>query len=259
MSTIRDLVTSSLRLAGITAAGETPAANDLNDGISSFSMMMDMWANEGLLVPNVTREVFALTPGKKIHTFGTGGDFVSSRPLEIQRVCIQDGAMVDVTPAPTPMDPTPTPVFAEADSSFELPVRIINSDEYSEVVNKSSTSTIPSKVYADMAFPLINFYFWPVPSVATNAVIYSKKSLGSFTDPDTILSLPAGYEYAIKYNLALELAIEWGRSLDSRVDSIAASSKGVIQIQNSPTLKMKSDADGLTRVKRTFNIYTGEQ
>jgi hypothetical protein len=62
---------------------------------------------------------------------------------------------------------------------------------------------------------------------------------------------------AIRYNLALRLATEWGRPLDQAVIMLAAESMGVVKRANKVVAELRVD-NALLPNGGQFNIYTGE-
>lgn len=48
MTTARDLVTMSLRSIGVLHSGETPSAEEANDGLDALNQMLHSWLYEGV-------------------------------------------------------------------------------------------------------------------------------------------------------------------------------------------------------------------
>lgn len=236
MATVRDLISGSLRLIQAIATGETPTASELADGLLVLNDMLGNWSTESLLINNRVREVFPLTAGQAAYTMGTGGNFNSARPNEIEEVkLLQD--------------------------SVETPVEIINLQQWSEIALKTNQTTMPTKVYPEMSYPLLTLNFWPVPSVANSAVIYSRKSLSAFASVNDTFDLPPGYAKAIRYNLAIELAPEYGKQASAEV--IAGASDGLANIRRANIRPQYLSGDEVSAMaegsrRSGFNFYTGE-
>src|SRR5688572_2176506 len=151
--TAREMIASSLRLIGVLAAGETPTGGEASNNLDTFNQMISSWSNENLLVYEKVRDEFTLTPNTATYTWGTGGTFNSSRPIEVISAALElQGA-----------DPQ------------EIPLKILTTKEYSEISLKGTTSDIPCAVYFDGAFPQLNATFYYIPSAAEHAVFYSLK------------------------------------------------------------------------------------
>lgn len=236
MSTARDLIAGSLRILGAVATGETPSANEQNDALSALNDMLDSWSTEGLIVPNKVREVFPLVPGQAAYAMGVGAaDFNTVRPLEITTALIQLLASSPLT---------------------ELPMDILNQQQFAEIRIKPIQSTIPLVIYPENTFPNETLNLWPVPSAANSLVLYSMKPLVNLATPSTVISLPPGYARALRYGLAQELAPEFGKELSMGAMEIAAESKANIKRRNSKPVLLKTD-EALQRPGRGFNFYTG--
>lgn len=236
MATAADIIKGSLRLLGAIATGETPSASETADGLSALNDMLDSWSNEGLAVFAREREVFALTPSLQAHTMGTSGTFNTTRPNDIEEVKILSGTL-------------------------ETHVEIINFEQWSQVGIKSTASDIPTQVYIERGFPLLTLNFWPIPSVANSAVIYSRKSLTAFALSSTTVSLPPGYSESLKFNLAVRLAPEFGTAASAEVIAFAMESKDNLKRANlrpqyldGSEISCMASGNG----SATFNFYSGD-
>lgn len=227
-STVRDLIKGSLRLIGVLATGETPSAEELNDALSVLNDMLGSWSLESLTLFSQQRESFPLVPGKRSYTMGDSGDFDTVRPLSVQM------AGVEII-------------------GTELPIQISNQSQWAHLSIKS-TPGLPSQIYIDYSHPRATIDVWPVPSVANNLILYSAKSLTSFSSINDPLTLPPGYAKALRYNLATELAPEYGRSLDAAI--IAGAVEGKENIKRMNIKPQYLDSDFVS--SRPFNWLTGE-
>lgn len=232
MATALDIIEGSLRLIGALATGETPSSADSTDALTTMNQLIDSWSNDGYMVFERKREEFTLTALQASFTIGTGGNFNTSRPTTISEAGI-------------------------IENDTELPVEIISQQEFSQIVNKDTQSNIPQRLYYEPEYPLGKINLWPVPSVANTLVLYSMKPLSQIATTGTTISLPPGYERALKYNLAVELAPEYGKPIDSIVAQIAMDSKNELQRTNYRPLYMRSDAFGMNRNK-PWDYRTGD-
>jgi hypothetical protein len=236
LSTARDLINGSLRLIGAIATGETAQASELQDSIYALNNLLDSLSTEDLIIPTIVREEFSWASGTASRTIGpTTGDFATSRPLEILTATIEDQST------------TPT---------LEYPLDILNDDEWAAITSKSLQSTLPTELYYDATSPLGTLYLYPVPSATNNLVLYSKKALTQITNGNTVIAFLPGYERMLRFNLAIELVPEFGKSVSAEIAEIARESKANIKRQNIKPAYMGCDAALLTR--KTFNILTGE-
>lgn len=235
--TARDLIEGSLRLIGALASGESASASEAANGLTSLNDLIDAWSTELLLIPNKVREEFALTGNQQTYTMGTGGDFDTTRPQKIEDALIQFTANVPV---------------------LELPMKILNTPEYAGIFLKEITSKFPTLLYSDNAFPLANITVWPVPDNATySLVLYSLKALTSLANLSTSLSLPPGYQRALRYALAIDLAPEYGKTPSPVVIAIADQAKAEIKRMNAEPRYLRVD-DALVGKSKVWNYRTGE-
>ncbi len=230
--TVLDLITNSLRLIGALSTGEVPSANESDEALTILNDMLEQWSIQGLLVYQQTKETFALTANQNPHTMGPGGNFDTTRPTRILRANILKGTQ-------------------------EFYLEVIDTKKWADISIKTTSSSIPSYLMTDGAFPLLNINLWPIPSEANSLVIYSIKPIAAFAAITDDIALPPGYSRAIRYNLAAELAIEYGRAPHPKIEQIASESKAELVRQNTTAYIMRNDAVSLV-TKKPFNWLIGE-
>lgn len=228
--TARDLITTSLRLIGAVAPGETVSADEAFDGLSTLNRLIDSWSTEKLLIFQITKEEFTLIAGTQSYTIGSGGDFDTERPIEIKKALVRLG-------------------------SSEYPLEILSLDRWSSIMQKSVSSSIPTGIYLDGAYPLNGLSIYPKPSAAVVLVIYSLKQISQIATLDSVLSLPPGYERALIYNFAKEVSPEYGLSVNPLVFETANESKANIKRANHRSSYLR--ADGALTAGGSFNFITG--
>ena len=205
MTTALDLITGAAKLIGVLNKGENMAADDAADGLVSLNDMIESWSNNGLLVYARTIETFSLVAGTASYTMGTGQTWNTTRPIRIISAQIRDGANLD------------------------FPVKIINDEEYYNVQDKGSQSPYPEYLNFSNAHPYPVIKFWGTPSQAYTARLVSEKVLSSFALTSTTVDLPSGWKRAIRFNLAVEMAPEYGVKVDPVVLDKADESLGLIK------------------------------
>ena len=218
--TVYDLICSSLRLAGILASGETPNAEEAQDCLTALNQMLDAWTAERTLIYEVKFSNFNLTAGKPSYTIGidpagSTSDFNVQRPVIIQSAAIIPGL------------------------GLEWPLDIVNSVRWASIPEKGATGVLPRSLYCDWAMPIATFYFHPVPSTASQLKMFAISPLPQFANLTDTLSLPAGYERAVRYNLAMNLSAEF--PVNSLADlqlvaAIAQESKAAVKVLNAELL-----------------------
>lgn len=235
--TASGLIASSLRVLGVLANGENPSANEQSDALTALNQLIDTWSTQQLLIPSKIREVFPLVAGQQTYTMGVGGTFNTTRAMKIENALIQ----------------------LESNSPLiEIPMRILTKEEYASIILKTMESTFPLYLYDDGAYPLNNISVWPVPNAGVNnLVFYSWKPLAEFATITTQVSLPPGYERALKYALALELAPEYGKAISELTMALAVDSKADIKRMNYRPHYLQVDQE-LRAKPAVWNWMTGE-
>lgn len=236
--TVLDLINSSLRLIGVLASGEDASAAEANDALQSLNNMVDTWSVEQLLNYSKVTETFALVVGQQSYQMGTGApDFNTSRPQRIENALFsQTGA---------------------AGTLFNLEIDIINQDQWAALTVPTTASNIPTKLFVNYTWPYATLYFWPIPQAVNNLVLWSWKPMVDFSALSTTVTLPPGYNKALTYNLAVELAPEFGKDPSGIVIQQAVESKAAIKRMNNKPLLLSCDEATLAQ-KPVFNWLTGE-
>lgn len=235
--TAREMIASSLRLIGVLASGETATSNEANDALESLNQMLSSWSNENLVVYQKVRDEFTLTADDGSYTWGTtagAGNFTTARPIEVLTANLE----------------------LQGTDPQEIPLKILTLQEYASLSSKTLDSSVPACVYFDGAYPNVGVEFYPVPSTAEHVVFYSLKPFSTLT-LSTELSYPPGYEKAIRYNLAMDLAPEYGRQPDALIMQQAIDAKSAIKRKNSQTPILKTDLP-INSSKNSFDYRTGE-
>lgn len=226
MSTALDLIKKSMRLIGALGQGEVPTASEATDGLDALNTMLDSWSIERLMVYQILQETFTWTGGQSSRTIGSGGNFATTRPVHIENG------------------------FTRISDS-DYPYTVISKEQYDSIVAKTSQSSYPDVIYYQPSYPLGILYAYPVPSASVSFYLNSWKQLQQFTSLTTDLALPPGYKKAIEYNLAIEIAPEFGLSVSDGIRETAAKSKGSLKRLNSPSMVAQVDSGAITRGRRS--------
>jgi hypothetical protein len=233
-TTAGDQINGALRLIGMLAEGETPSAATSQDALTALNQMIDSWNTERLSVFSTQDQVFSWTPGLISRTLGPTGDFVGNRPILLD-------------------DST---YFRDPANGISFGIKIINQQQYDGIAVKTVTSTYPQVIWVNMAYPDIEMYVYPVP---TKVLEWHFISVEELTQPSTLatsLAFPPGYLRAFRFNLACEIAAEFGVEPSRQVQRIAMSSKRDIKRINNPD-DIMSLPYSLVGTRQRFNIFAG--
>jgi len=234
MATAGDQINGALKLIGELAEGEEPSPATSQDALTALNQMLDSWSADRLAVYATEDTTFTWTANVASLTLGpSGADITAARPLQV-------------------MDST---YFNYNNLSYGL--ALINEEQYNAIALKSSTSTWPQLLWVNMGMPLITMKIWPVPTASVEFHLISVVQLTQPALTSTELSVPPGYLRAFRYNLACEIAAEFGVEPPPRVAAIAARSLRTIKRINNPNDLMSMPYQIVTRSPR-FNIFTGQ-
>jgi hypothetical protein len=86
--------------------------------------------------------------------------------------------------------------------------------------------------------------------------IFSWSQIDQFTDVNADIVLPPGYEKALRYNLALEMAPEYGKNPSEIVVAGALTAKAAIKSFNLKPVLMQAD-NALLSHRTGWNYLTG--
>jgi hypothetical protein len=137
----------------------------------------------------------------------------------------------------------------------------LNAEQYQRIRLQGTQSTLVQKIYYETAYPNGVVHVWPVPTENDQIELSTYQQLaGSFTSGTQTFDAPPGYLEAVRYNLALRLALEWRKDPKPGVVKLAADSLATIQALNAETPQMDVNAGVLPiRTDRSgFNRLTGD-
>lgn len=223
MATALDMITRAMRLAGVIGKGESPSDDEAADGLEALNSMLDSWQTERLFVYQISENSFTWGSGNQSRTVGAAGNFVMARPAQVD-------------------DST---YFVQNNISY--PVRLIDSDAWAAIPDKTTTSTLPFWLYVEYGVSTVTLYAYPTPSAAITIKLRTWAGLQSFAALTTDLSLPMGNERAIVYSLAEEFGPEFGVDVPPRVADIARKARRNLKRINSVPPVMASEVGYMNR------------
>lgn len=236
-----DLITRSLRTAGILSSVDSPVAEDLADVMLILNGMIDAWGMDGLLVYTKVISAFALTANVQSYPIGIGAaaPFNVTRPAQLQNANLQI---------------TTTSPFVE------MPLELLDHNGWMSIPVKNITGTFPTKLYYSPDYPNGTLFFWPIPTSGLNVVIDYWNQLSQFTDPTNVFTLPPGYYEAIYLNLAVRLCTpEWGvMQVPPSLAQLASEAKYRIEKLNAtppPQMTVDYGVQGVDKQTGYRNLY----
>ena len=234
MASAGDIINGSLRLLGVLAEGETPSAATSQDALTALNQMIDSWNTERLAVFSTQDQIFTWSPGVISRTLGPSGTFSGIRPI----------ALDDST------------FFRDPASGISYGIKIINQQQYNGIAVKTVTSSYPQVMWINMTYPDIEMYVYPVPLRSLEFHFVSVEELTQPVNLATTLAFPPGYLRCFRYNLACEMAPEFGVEPSPQVQRIAMTSKRNLKRVNNPGDVMALPYS-IVGTRQRFNIFAG--
>lgn len=233
-TTAGDQINGALRLLGILAEGETPSAATSQDALTALNQMVDSWNTERLSVFSTQDQIVTWLPNVKTMTMGPSGDYVGNRPILVD----------DAT------------YFRDPSNGISFGIKLINQQQYDGIAVKTVTSTYPQVMWVNMEYPNITMTVYPVPTKTLEFHIISVEELTQPATLATNLAFPPGYLRAFKYNLACEIAPEFGVEPSPTVSRIAMTSKRNLKRINNPDDIMALPYS-IVATRQRYNIFAG--
>lgn len=234
ITTARDLINDAHRLLNLTASGNVLPEVNYQDNLRALNQMIDSWNTERLAVFSTQDQIFLWPSGQLNRTLGPTGDFVGNRPVLLD----------DAT------------YFRDPQTNVSYGIKFINQQQYDGIAVKTVTSTYPQVMFINMTFPDIDMYVYPKP---LRELEWHFISVDELTQPATLatsLTFPPGYLRAFRYNLACELAPEFGIEPSTQVQRIAMYSKRNLKRINNPDDIMALPYS-IVGTRQRYNIYAG--
>ena len=233
-TTAGDMINGAMRLLNILDQDGTADATQLANGLTAMNQMIDSWNTERLSVYSTQDQQFTWTASTASRTLGPSGNFVGNRPILLD-------------------DST---YFKDPGTGVSYGLNFINQEQYDAIALKTATSTYPQTMFINMEYPDITMYLYPIPTKDLEFHFISVTELTQPAASSTTLALPPGYLRAFRYNLAIEIAMEYGLDAPASVKRIADISKRNLKRINNPDDVMAMPYAIMTRHQR-YNIYVG--
>lgn len=234
MTTAGDQINGALRLIGQLAESEVPTAAASQDALTAFNQMLDSWSTEKLSIFTTQEQIFTWPAGALTKSLGPTGDFIGNRPITM------DDATYFVDPA----------------NGISFGIMLINQQQYDGIAVKTVTSTYPQIMWVNTSYPNIEMHLYPVPTKPLEWHFISVQELAQPASLATSLIFPPGYMRCFKYNLACEIAAEFGVEPPPTVARIAMTSKRNLKRINNPD-DIMSIPYSIVGTRQRFNVYAG--
>lgn len=223
MTSALDLITSSARLIGVVRKNESLTADEAVDGLEVLNDMIDSWSNNGLTIVSRVLESFSIN-GAMTYTIGAGQTLNTVRPIAIISATFNLGGV-------------------------DYPMEIITDEEFQNIPYKTVASSNPFYLNYNNAYPYGTIRLWPQGT--GTLTLLSEKPLTELASLSTTIDLPVGWKKALRSNLALDLAAEYGVKAPAEIIKMAGDSKSSIELAIAKNRPIKLDRP----LFRRYDIY----
>ena len=239
--TASDVIKSAFRIIGVVGKSEVPSNDEMMDALQALNLMLEQWSARRLIVRGTMQFSNVLTANKYSYTIGTGGNFNTSKPIEITSAFIRDANNID-----TGLD-------------------IISREEYDSYNDKLITAARPIALCFDAGaaqqasqMGTVLFYYIPDNSVTYTVFMQMQVALTNFTNLTSTVTFEAKYGEPMKYELAIRLWREYhesGKPIPDDIRALGARAMCVLEKTNHELPRAQLEVPPR---KSVFNIYTGD-
>lgn len=216
------LINASPTISGVTIPADLIARADVTvngTGLAANTVVTAVGVNTVTISPAAN----ATVPTPQVFSFTVPGDFKIPRPLRVTK------SFTRITTAGT--------------SGLDYPIDVLDQQQYTDIGYKGISAPWPIALWYNATFPLGNLYFYQNPSGAGSLHLFTDQILARLETLTQTVVLPQGYVRMIKWNLARELAAEYGKPWTALMEQNASDSYRMVKSLNTvPTPISNYDA-----------------
>jgi hypothetical protein len=226
--TARQICTTALRLLGV-AASEQPIQPDMAESaLDALNSLLSSWATERLLTYTRPKLPLPLVPGKGTYTWGEVSASLPTPDLAL--------------PPPVRLEMCLLTIPGSGGLTQEWPITVLTQAQYEAGLwLKDLQSAYPEYVYLEMSQPTALLHVWTVPTLPYTLQLFPWSARQPYTHWDHVLPWPEGYQRAMAYGLAVDLAPQYEREPSATVLRIAEESKRQVGNVNATVGRLTSD------------------
>lgn len=237
--TAGDQINRALRLLGVLAEGETPSASMSQDSLMALNQMIDSWNTERLSVYSTIDQITTWPVGSINESLGPTGSLTRLNGTAVRPILVDDATY-----------------YRDPSTNVSFGIKLINQQQYDGIAVKTVTSTYPQVMFVNMTYPDLDIFIYPRPTRLLEWHFISVQELDKPADLATDILFPPGYLRAFTYNLACEIAPEFGVEPSPQVARIAMASKRTLKRINNPD-DIMSMPYSIVATRQRYNIYAG--
>lgn len=201
--TVQELINAALRTIGVLASGESPSTEESDDSLLALNQLVSSWSAQELPLYQLVKATVTMT--------GAASYALATRPIRIKSAGVITAA------------------------GLQKDVAIVSAEQWAGIVDKSRTGAFADALWYDGGFPTGTVHLTPKPAAGT-LELFTYNALTAFDALGDTVTLPPGYERALIFSLALDLAPQFGRAVDPTVAAVAAEAMGAITRTNARVL-----------------------
>lgn len=236
--TVLDLITETLAIYGEYSPGEPLDAAAVQSCLFTLNGALDGLGDERLSIYSTSVLNYNAIAGKQSYTFGPApADWVTTAaaPSYISRAGVNVGGV-------------------------EIPVSVVNGDEWAGLGLKTLQSSIPSALWPQYGPVNHVLNLWPIPSAVMQFSLYVAQQIPRFAAQTDTVVLPAGYQEFLVYDLAIKTASKFGAPLPEWIPGAWREARTRIKERNYRALESRLDPAlrmGSGRGVPSIRFYTG--
>lgn len=189
------IIQFALRKIGVLELGVTPNATEVTNAAQALDMMIKSWITKGVKLWTVQEIAIPLVSGTSSYVIGPTSfspAVVAPKPMKLVQAWLRDT--------------TTTPYR-------DIPVMCISKQEYNKFGSKFS-SGVSNSCYLEVGRDTSTLYTYLTPSTTSAATyqmrISTQRTIEDAGTASSTLDFPTEWLYALGWNLAAELATDYG-------------------------------------------------
>jgi len=210
--TALDLITRSMREAGVIGASQVPHGNQGPAGLDTMNGMFDSWNTDESFIPWRNIAAYALTNNVQAYDIGltAAAPFNVARPIKIINANV-------ILP-----------------SGGHMPLEVIDDDQRMDVFYPTILPpALPLKLNYRRSYPLGQLWLWFIPASGYQLELETDNLFSEFADVTVAFNFPPGYYDAAIYSLAERFCTPaWGREASPTITALAMNARLKIQSLN---------------------------
>jgi hypothetical protein len=212
------LIINTLRGIGAIATGETPTADESNDGLVMLNDLLELWSTQNLAVYGSADVSFPTVAAQAMYTIGPTGNWVGDRPVRIN-----DNPFCTV-------------------GGVDFPIDLIGQQDYDLIGLKTQPGQIVERMLYVNDSPNGRITLWPTPNSVVQITMNIDRLLASVANLVTVMTFPPGYMLAFKHALGIMMAPDYGIPISQEWAAVATTSLASIKRANKVRRTAKFDA-----------------